>query len=308
MRAAATLGAAFFALLAAAVPARSGAQPAPAPEEIRIGGHGAAEGLIERVLDHRGAIRPLEGRLTFRQLITTENLDREREVTASANALYRYVPVAGRHLWNLLEVDGEPITGSRFRREERRYRKAAEAARKEAEEDRAAAERNDPDYEVKPKNGMDLFYKIVADAIGLGMFEGELYQGASWRGRPMQVVRFRPRPGFRRAPNRIMSVVSGAEGELWVDPEAMQVARVRARLTRGASFLAGLFGRLYEGTAADVESEFTGDMWLPDVVTMSVNARVFFFRRIRRRVTYDFLAFRTLTAEERRDAGGAPPR
>lgn len=260
-------------------------------EEVRLGGQQAAEALLERILDHRDQIRPIEGGLTFRQLITTEALDAERRVTAAANALYEYNPVAGRHLWKLLELDGEPIAGRRRRREERRYRKAVEAARKEAEEDRLALERRDPEYEVRPKNGMDLFYKIVRDAVELDMFEGELFEGGPWRGRPMQIVRFRPRPGFEDAPNRMMSVVSKCEGELWVDAAGRQIARVRTVLTREENFVAGLFGRLFRGTSADVESEFDGRIWLPQRVTMTVDARMYFFRRIRRRVHYDFLGF-----------------
>ena len=181
-------------------------------QDVRIGGQEAAEALLAEVLDHRETVRPLEGRLTFRQLITTEALNEERDVVASADALYEYEPVHGRHLWKLLERDGEPIAGRRFRREERRYRRAIEAARKEAAEDRLARERRDPNYEVLPKNGMDLFYKIVRDAVDLEMFEGELSRRDTWRGRPMQVIRFRPRPGFDDAPNRMMSVVSKCEG------------------------------------------------------------------------------------------------
>lgn len=269
---------------------------AAAAQDIPIGDQNAAEALLARVLDHRETVRPLEGRLIFRQLITTERLDEERKVVASANALYEYRPEFGRHLWKLLELDGEPIAGRRFRREERRYRRAIGAAREEAEEDRRALERQDPDYEVLPKNGMDLFYKIVKDAIELEMFEGELLRRDTWRGRPVEVVRFRPRPGFDGASNRMMSVVSKCEGELWVDAESRQIARVQTVLTEAENFVAGLFGRLHRGTSADVESEFDGEIWLPKRVTMTVDARMFFIRRIRRRVHYDFLDFRSLSA------------
>ena len=266
-------------------------------QEQRLGGQQAAETLLGQVLDHRDAVRPLEGRLTFRQLITTERLDENRDVVSSATALYEYRPEFGRHLWRLLELDGEPIQGRRSRREERRYRRAVDAAREEAEEDRLAVERQDPDYERRPKNGMDLFYKIVRDAIELDMFEGEIAAEKTWRGRKMQVVRFWPRPDFADAPNRMMSVVSRCEGELWVDAESLQVARVRTVLRDEASFVAGLFGRLYRGTSADVSSEFNGRIWLPDRVTLTVDARIFFIRRIRRRVHYDFLDFIRLPAE-----------
>ena len=269
---------------------------AASAQEIRVGDQRAAEALLEQVLEHRETVRPLEGRLTFRQLITTERLDEERNVVSSANALYEYRPEFGRHLWKLLELDGEPIAGRRRRREDRRYRRAIEAAREEAEEDRLALEQEDPDYEVLPKNGMDLFYKIVRDAIELDMFEGEIAREETWRGRPMRVLRFWPRPGFERAPNRMMSVVSKCEGELWVDVESRQVARVRTVLQEEENFVAGLFGRLHRGTSADVESEFDGTLWLPQRVTMTVDARMFFFRRIRRRVLYDFLDFGWLPA------------
>ncbi len=265
-------------------------------QDVPIGDQDAAEALLARVLDHRETVRPLEGGLVFRQLITTERLDEEREVVASANALYEYRPEFGRHLWKLLELDGEPIAGRRFRREERRYRRAIEAAKEEADKDRLALERRDPDYEILPKNGMDLFYKIVRDAVELEMFEGELLRRDTWRGRPVQVVRFWPRPGFDGAPNRMMSVVSKCEGELWVDAESRQIARVQTVLTEAENFVAGLFGRLHRGTSADVESEFDGELWLPKRVTMTVDARMFFIRRIRRRVHYDFLDFRSLPA------------
>ncbi len=263
----------------------------PGEEWVRIGEQRDAEALLERVLERRAEVRPLEGELAFDQLITTERLDDEEEVTASVNQLYRYEPVAGRHLWKLLEHDGEPISGRRLRREERRYRQAITAAHEEAEEDRQAAETNDPDHEVAPKNGMDLFYKIIADALEERMFQGELYQGPHLGGHEIQIVRFRPDPAYRKAPNRMMGVVSKCEGELWVDVGNLQVARMEATLTRNVGFIAGLFGRLYEGTRATVESEFGGEIWLPTRVTMTVNARMYFFRRIRQRVHYDFLDF-----------------
>lgn len=279
------------------------AQPAPLPDLTGpakpLGGQEAAESLLRSVLEHRPAVRVVEGALTFRQLITTESLSEERQVVGTANALYEYTPVAGRHLWKLLERDGEPIGGRDLRREERRYRKAVRDAVREAQEDEAALARNDPNYEVKPKNGMDLFYRIVRDAMDLGMFDGDLVEGPPLHGREMQIVRFRPRPGFDAAPSRMLSVVSKCEGELWVDPAERQVARVRARLTGEENFAAGLFGRLYRGTSADVESGFDGRIWLPQRVTMTVDARLYFIRRLRRRVHYDFLGFRTLTASRR---------
>ncbi len=262
-----------------------------AEELVRIGGQEAAESLLMRVLEHRATVRPVEGALTFRQLITTERLDDDGEVEASVNQLYAYEPVAGRHLWKLVEHDGEPIAGRRLRREERRYRRAVVAAHKEAGEDRRAAEENDPDHEVAPKNGMDLFYKIIGDALEERMFRGELYRGARFGGHEIQVVRFRPDPAYGKAPNRMMGVVSACEGELWVDPRNLQVARLEATLTRHVNFIAGLFGRLYEGTRATVLSEFTGAIWLPVRVTMTMNARMYFFRRIHQRVHYDFLDF-----------------
>ncbi len=265
-------------------------------QEVRLGGQQAAEALLRRVLDHRKEIRPIEGRLRFRQRITTEALDENREVTGTASALYEYTPVAGRHLWKLLELDEEPIGRRRWRREERRYRNAVKAARKEAEADREAEERGDTDYEVRPKNGMDLFYEIVRDAMELDMFEGELFAGEPWGGRAMQIVRFRPRSGTGRLPNRMMSVVSKCRGELWVDPAELQIARVRTELLREESFALGLFGRLFRGTSADVSSEFDGRIWLPQRVTLSVDARMYFFRRIRRRVHYDFLDFEAAPA------------
>ncbi len=266
-------------------------RPAAGEELTRIGGQRDAESLLERVLEHRAAVRPVEGALTFRQLITTERLGDDGEVTASVDQLYAYEPVAGRHLWKLIEHDGEPIGGRRLRREERRYRRATLAAHKEAQEDRRAAEANDPDYEVAPKNGMDLFYKIIRDALKERMFQGELYEGARFGGHPMLVIRFRPDPSYGKAPNRMMGVVSACRGELWVDERNLQVARMEATLTRNVNFIAGLFGRLYQGASATVRSEFTGAIWLPTRVTMTMNARMYFFRRIHQRVHYDFLDF-----------------
>lgn len=261
-----------------------------------IGDKEAARALLARVLEARKAIRPLEAPLRYDQLVTTEALDAERRVRSASTALYEYRPVAGFHLWKLRELDGQPIRGRRRAEEERRYREAIENAHRQVERDREAAERRDPDHEPVPRNGMDLFYQIVEDALELDMFDGELLEGPSWRGRAMQVVRFRPRPGFRGAPNRMLGAVSRCAGELWVDPESLQIARVRAELIQNQNFFAGLFGRLYAGTRADVESEFDGRMWLPQRVTMTVDARVFFFRRIRRQVHYDFLDFRAEAA------------
>ncbi len=269
---------------------------APQRPGERLGDAGAAIELLTDVLESRSRVRPLESRLRYQQLITTETLDAEHEVTAVATALYTYEPIAGFHLWKLRELDGEPISGRRLQREDRRFREAIEAAHEQVERDREALERNDADHEPAPRNGMDLFYQIVEKAVELDMFEGGLYQGAPWRGRPMQVIRFRPRPGFDDAPNRMLSAVSKCQGELWVDPESLQVARVRAELVQSQNFFAGLFGRLHKGTRADVESDFDGRMWLPQRVTLTVDARVYFFRRIRRRVHYDFLDFDVVRA------------
>ena len=281
------LRAALLALVTAAAPG------AAAGAEQPIGDKQAAIALLARVLEAREQIRPLEAPLRYDQLVTTESLDAERRVRSVGTALYEYRPVAGFHLWKLRELDGEPIRGRRLTKEEQRFQKAIENAHRQVERDREAAERGDADHEPVPRNGMDLFYEIVADAIELDMFDGELLEETSWRGRPMQVVRFRPRPGFSGAPNRMLTAVSRCAGELWVDSGSLQIARVRAELIQRQNFLAGLFGRLYEGTRADVESEFDGRRWLPQRVTLTVDARVFFFRRIRRRVHYDFLDFRT---------------
>lgn len=286
--------------IAAATAAAAGQQP--------VGDKEAARALLARVLEARTAVRLLEEPLGYDQLVTTENLDAERQVRSVATALYEYRPVAGFHLWKLRELDGRPIRGRRRNDEERRYRKAIENAHRQVERDREAAERGDTDHDPAPRNGMDLLYQIVEDALELDMFDGELLEGPSWRGRPVRVVRFWPRPGFSGAPDRMLGAVSRCAGELWVDAESLQIARVRAELVERQNFLAGLFGRLYEGTRADVESRFDGRMWLPERVTLTVDARVFFFRRIRRRVHYDFLDFRTDAPAETPDSGSAMER
>src|SRR5258706_6631548 len=82
-------------------------------------------------------------------------------------------------------------------------------------------------------------------------------------------LKFRPNPDFD-PPDRETQVFHAMEGNMWVDPKAMRLAKLAGHLTQDVTFGWGLLGRLEKGGTFLVEqTEIIPNHW--ETTTMDVN-------------------------------------
>ncbi len=112
------------------------------------------------------------------------------------------------------------------------------------------------------------------------------------------VLRATPRPDYR-PPNMQTEVLTGMQGQLWIDEETFQWVKVEAQVVRPV-YIDGFLARVEPGTRFELEKMPVEDgIWLPQHFSMRSRAKVFllFPRRASDDETY-FDYHRTGAAEQ----------
>lgn len=89
------------------------------------------------------------------------------------------------------------------------------------------------------------------------------------------VLKATPRPGYE-PPNSQTKVLTGMEGQLWIDKKSYQWVKVEATVVHPVS-IAGFLARVDPGTRFELENTpVTENLWLPKHFTMKAAAKVLF--------------------------------
>jgi len=169
----------------------------------------------------------------------------------------------------LIAANGRPVTAAQAQAEEQRLQQEIKRRRSESP---SARQKRLAEYQTERRQDHALMSEMVK------AFDYTLIGEESVNGRRCFVLQANPKPGYN-PPNRDTQVLRGMRGQMWVDAEQYQWARVHAEVFRPVSF--GLFfAQVKPGTEFTLEQKSVdGKLWLPSHFAMKLKARVFLSSR-----------------------------
>ena len=220
--------------------------------------------IMRRAVARAASQDEAEAELRFESLVATtvESLNDEAEVTNTETTLHRRYALEGAVYEELIERDGEPLSGPAARNEAKRranFRREVQAA----EEQGKVLETHD---ERQVRFDEDLMARYEAEVVGEETVRGE----RCW------VISFAPRDGELPDDTRIDKALNQSSGELYVSQDDYGVMQINFRLLRPVRYVWGLVASLSRATGQLEFERVEGDSWLPRTFDIRIDLRVFF--------------------------------
>ncbi|MXW36033.1 MAG: hypothetical protein F4Z60_11270 [Chloroflexi bacterium] len=234
--------------------------------------------IIDRGLE-RAAWAEEEGFETrYRRAMTrrVQRFDGDGEVTDDETLRYQVEPYQGALFARLMARDGEPIDARGRREQERRWEEFQVEI--DDPEKRAAREREAEENEIR------------FDEELIGRYTARLDGVQDLRGRPSHVITFEPRPGRLPVRRRIDHALNRSRGEVWIDRETYEIARVSFQLMDRVRLWWGIIGSISDATGRLERRPVAGDVWLDTEFEIYFHVRVL-FRTTRRNTTTQWSEF-----------------
>ncbi len=220
--------------------------------------------IIDRALE-RAAWAEEEGFETrYRRAMTrrVQRFDGNGEVTDDETLLYQMEPYHGALFSRLTARDGEPIDARGRREQERRWEEFQ--AEIDDPEKRAERQREAAENEIRFDEELVSRYTATLDGV------------RDLRGRPSYVLSFEPRPGKLPVLRRIDHALNRSRGEVWIDTETYEIARVSFRLMERVRLWWGILGSISDATGRLERRPVAGDVWLDTEFEVYFHVRVLF--------------------------------
>ena len=188
--------------------------------------------------------------LRYRSLMTreTRRYDGNGRVEETVNGDYEVVPIDGARYERRLAVDGRPLNAPEQEAERRReadFREARRRAREADDEDE-----DEPDED-----------EIVFDEALLARYDVAFEAEEVFRGRPSYRISFEPRPGSLPVRRRIDHALNKARGQIWIDKETHEAARVEFELIDRVRLWWGILGNIMQARGSLDRGPVLGDLW-----------------------------------------------
>ena len=195
------------------------------------------------------AARNVEGgvELRYRSRMTREvrRFDGDGRVEEVHTGDYEVNPIDGARYERRLTVDGRPLNAEEQEGERRReadFREARHRARESGEDERDDAE-------------------IVFDEQLIERYEVAFEAEEVFRGRPSYRISFEPRPGSLPVRRRSDHALNKARGQIWIDKETYEAARVEFELTGRVRLWWGILGTIMRARGSIDRGPVVGDLW-----------------------------------------------
>ena len=178
---------------------------------------------------------------------------------------YEELMISGSPYQRLIEVNGKPLSPERQAGEQQKLESTVVERKKEPQEER---ENRIAKYE-KDRRRDQLLMEQLTKALDFKLV-GEQKLGAD----EAYVLKATPRPGYK-PPNTEAKVLTGMEGELWIDKKTFQWIKVEATVIHPVS-IAGFLAEVEPGTHFELEKMALEDnLWLPKHFAMKSRAKIF---------------------------------
>jgi hypothetical protein len=185
--------------------------------------------------------------LRYHSLMVREirRYDSNGRVEETVTGGYEVVPIDGARYERRLTVDGRALNAEEQEGERRReadFREARHRARESGEDER------DDD-------------EIVFDEQLIERYEVAFEAEEVFRGRPSYRISFEPRPGSLPVRRRSDHALNKARGQIWIDKETYEAARVEFELTGRVRLWWGILGTIMRARGSIDRGPVVGDLW-----------------------------------------------
>ncbi len=218
-----------------------------------------AEQVLNRALERAAQIESEDHESSFRLRARriSEKLGDDGQVKQREESVYEVFPVEGRWFERMVEKNGRPLSDEEEAEETRRQRRFAEKIRRG----------KDPDAKRQ---------QVRLDRELVDKYDWKLQPQQALDGRTCYVLAFRPRNDDLPVRNRMDYALNKAEGELWIDTERFEVARVRFELKEKVRLWWGILGAIWSAQGLVERRPVSERTWLPRQFEMYLNGRILF--------------------------------
>jgi hypothetical protein len=179
---------------------------------------------------------------------------------------YHVTMVLGSPYEQLMRLDGKPLSPAQSAAEQHKMQQAIEARRNESAEARA---RRVSSYQ-RDRDRDHLLMKQLTVAFNFKLI-GEQKLGPY----NVYVLKAKVRPGYH-PPNREAEVLTGMEGELWIDEQTFQWVKVEAHVIQPVT-IEGFLAKVEPGTRFELEKmPAENGIWVRQHFAMRSKAKVLF--------------------------------
>jgi hypothetical protein len=214
----------------------------------------SAKMIIEKSVEANR--RDFEGapRFSYHESDRVENGTKTWEVTMIEGSPYQ----------RLIEVNGQPVSKEQAADEERKMQQ--EIAKRKAESPSARHNRI-ADYQKDRKRDNELMKQLTV------AFDFKLIGKKTVNSRDVYVLKATPKPGYR-PPDMETQVLTGMQGELWIDTQTYQWVKVTAKVIHPVS-IEGFLAEVEPGTQFELEKmPVTGGIWLPRHFSVKSHSKI----------------------------------
>lgn len=164
----------------------------------------------------------------------------------------------------LTAVNGTPLDKAQRARQQDKLKQETARRRKESA---SARQRRVTAFQKEQERDRHFITEFV------GAFNYKLTGEQELNGRKVYVVDATPRPGFQPTDHETQ-VMTGMEGELWIDEQTHHWVRVQAEVTHPVS-IEGFLAAVQPGTRFELDrAPVTSGIWEPTHYTMAADAKV----------------------------------
>ena len=205
---------------------------------------------------------------------------------------YTFFYLDGEEVSTLVKKDGKPLSEEQQRKENEKTKKRIEelqnrAARKKAKAEKATERGKEEKDNDSP--GIEVFLRACR-------FVNPRQE--RFRGRDALVFDFEPNPQFE--PHTLKEkVVQKLAGTVWIDENALNVARLQAHFVGDIKIVGGVLANVQKGSSMVFEQAFVNDeVWLPTYLEADVGVRVLMLKglKVREAIHYsDYKRFKVET-------------
>lgn len=190
----------------------------------------------------------------------------ERDRTKDGDKTYAVTMLYGSPYERVVAINGNKLTGDKEQEEQKKYEKAVNDRQHESADQRS---KRISKYEAERKRDHTMLQQMTS------AFDFHLVGKKHLLGYNVYILKATPRRGYK-APDRDSGVLTGMEGELWIDQKTYQWVKVEAHVVHPVR-IEGFIAEVEPGTMFEVEKRpVAGDIWMASHFAMKSNAKFMF--------------------------------
>jgi len=190
----------------------------------------------------------------------------ERDKVGQGTKTYHVLMIEGSPYYELIAVNGKPLPPDQAAQERQKLQQ--EIAKRKAETP-AQRQQRIARYERDRKRDENMLDQMT------NAFNFQLVGMRKLDGFEVYYLKATPRPGYR-PPNRDAEVLTGMEGQLWIDKNSFQWVKVTARVIKPVS-IEGFLAEVEPGTYFELEKmPIEDDIWGVKHFAMHSHAKILF--------------------------------